>query len=287
MLTAEGCAARRARLWGAVPADCDALIVGDPSHLVYFAGYAPSPFVFRTVESAALLLLEPGRATLVADNLLGPFLERAHADEVSSPSGTPASSSTPHRRALVVNAARWTGWPAARGAGSAWSWRASPPGVVEGLRAAWPGLEIVDIGPIIRPLRRSKDPDEVAVLRRVDPRPARPRTRRPWRGSAGDDRAATSTGSSSDGGDRGGLGEPAIVYGDFASGPRCETERGGPPTVADDRAGRPAAARLLGGRLGLSGRLHQHIRRRRRPDAPPARAVRCLRRRPRGGRRSI
>ncbi len=26
------------------------------------------------------------------------------------------------------------------------------------------------------------------------------------------------------------LGFPAIVYGDFASGPRCETEQGGPPT---------------------------------------------------------
>jgi Xaa-Pro aminopeptidase len=26
------------------------------------------------------------------------------------------------------------------------------------------------------------------------------------------------------------LGEPAILYGDFASGPRCETEKGGPPT---------------------------------------------------------
>ena len=68
MLTAEGCAARRERLWGALPAPCDFLIVGDPSHLMYFAGYAPSPFVFRTVESGALLLLEPGRATLVADD---------------------------------------------------------------------------------------------------------------------------------------------------------------------------------------------------------------------------
>ena len=77
MLTAEGCAARRERLWGALPAPCDLLIVGDPSHLTYFAGYAPSPFVFRTVESGALLLLEPGRATLVADDMLGPFLDRA------------------------------------------------------------------------------------------------------------------------------------------------------------------------------------------------------------------
>ena len=26
------------------------------------------------------------------------------------------------------------------------------------------------------------------------------------------------------------LGEQAIVYGDFASGPRCERDKGGPPT---------------------------------------------------------
>ena len=73
MLTAEGCAARRERLWGALPSGCDVLIVGDPSHLTYFAGYVPSPFVFRTVESGALLMLEPGRATLVADDMLGPL----------------------------------------------------------------------------------------------------------------------------------------------------------------------------------------------------------------------
>ena len=65
------CPARRERLWGALPAPCDFLIVGDPSHLTYFAAYSPSPFVFRTVESGALLLLEPGRATLVAfDDML-------------------------------------------------------------------------------------------------------------------------------------------------------------------------------------------------------------------------
>ncbi len=62
MLTAEGCAARRERLWKALPSECDALVIGDPSHLIYFANYVPSPFVFRTVESGALLLLEPGRA---------------------------------------------------------------------------------------------------------------------------------------------------------------------------------------------------------------------------------
>jgi Xaa-Pro aminopeptidase len=46
MLTARGCAARRQRLWHALANECDTLVVGDPSHLIYFAGYAPSPFVF-------------------------------------------------------------------------------------------------------------------------------------------------------------------------------------------------------------------------------------------------
>jgi Xaa-Pro aminopeptidase len=33
------------------------------------------------------------------------------------------------------------------------------------------------------------------------------------------------------------LGEQAIVYGDFASGPRCATEKGGPPTARTIEAG--------------------------------------------------
>src|SRR4051812_32046588 len=98
MLNAEGCASRRARLWGALPAECDFLIVGDPSHLNYFARYAPSPFVFRTVESGALLVLEPGRATLVADNMVGAFLERAFADEVVAPTWYNGKQSTTQSR---------------------------------------------------------------------------------------------------------------------------------------------------------------------------------------------
>src|SRR5690348_14825700 len=165
MLTAEGCAARRERLWGALPAACDVLVVGDPSHLVYFAGYTPSPFVFRTVESGALLLLEPGRATLVADNLLEPFLERAFADEVVAPVWYAGKRSTAPRRGLLVESAlgRLAGMPGIRlGVELA----SVPAGLVEGLRAARPGCEIVDISPIIRPLRRSKDPDELDDLRR-------------------------------------------------------------------------------------------------------------------------
>ena len=128
MLTAEGCAARRERLWRALPSPCDVLVVGDPSHLTYFAGYSPSPFVFRTVESGALLLLEPGRATLVADAMLGPFVEAALVDErvaagvVRRPAFGPVSSG-PARRVDARPAGEH-----ARAAGSASSWRRCPPG---------------------------------------------------------------------------------------------------------------------------------------------------------------
>ena len=42
------------------------------------------------------------------------------------------------------------------------------------------------------------------------------------------------------------LGEQVIVYGDFASGPRCAREKGGLADLAKNRAGRSAVDRLLG-----------------------------------------
>src|SRR5262249_23755841 len=143
----------------------DVLVVGDPSHLVYFAGYVPSPFVFRTVESGALLLLQPGHAILVADEMLGPFLDRAFADERVAPVWYDGHHSAPYRPGQLVNSTpnRLEGIPGRRvGVELA----GVPAGLLEGLRAARPGLEIVDIGPLSRPLRRSKDPDEVETLRR-------------------------------------------------------------------------------------------------------------------------
>ena len=227
MLTAEGCAARRERLWGALPSPCDVLVVGDPSHLMYFAGYSASPFVFRTVESGALLLLEPDRATLVADSMLGPFVEKAFVDERVAPVWYDGQHSAPYRRGRLVESTlgRLATMPGRRvGVELA----AVPSGVVEGLRSARPQLEIVDIGPLIRPLRRAKHADEVELLRRSM-----------RAGEAGlaaalekvrpgmtelDVYLIVQNAAMTE------LGEPAIVYGDFASGPRLATEKGGSPT---------------------------------------------------------
>ncbi len=227
MLTAEGCAARRERLWGALPTGCDALIVGDPSHLIYFAGYVPSPFVFRTVESGALLLMEPGRAILVADDMLGPYIDPAHVDERFAPTWYDGNHSAPYRRGQLVQSAleRMSKIPGRRiGVEMA----CVPAGLVEGLRAERPGLEVVDIGPLIRPMRRSKDPDEVETLRRSmrageAAHAAALAEMRP--GMTELDAFLLITRAASQA-----IGEQVIVYGDFASGPRCERDKGGPPT---------------------------------------------------------
>ena len=227
MLTAKGCAARRERLWGALPSACDLLVVADPSHLIYFASYVPSPFVFRTVESAALLLLEPGRTTLVADDMLRPFLDRAHADEVVAPAWYDGKHAAPYRRGKLVASAlgRLASMPGRRVGVELAS---APAGLIEGLRATRPGVEIVDLDPIIRPLRRSKDPDELVILNRSM--------------RAGEAAHAAATKLVEPGmteldayqivqqAAQEALGEAAIVYGDFASGPRCERDKGGPPT---------------------------------------------------------
>jgi Xaa-Pro aminopeptidase len=204
------------------------LIVGDPSHLIYFANFVPSPFVFRTVESAALLVLEPGRATLVADELLGPFLEAAFADTVAAPVWYDGKHSPPDRRQQLVETAlgRLAEVPARRiGVESA----SVPVGVMEGLRSKNPRLEILDIAPVIRRLRRAKDPDEVdtlrhsmragekghaAVLAQLEPGMTELDAYRIVQNAAMAE-----------------LGEPVIVYGDFVSGRRCETAKGGPPSL--------------------------------------------------------
>ncbi|MDB5348834.1 MAG: Xaa-Pro aminopeptidase [Planctomycetota bacterium] len=228
MLTPEGCRARRARLWDALPSPCDFLIVGDPSHLIYFANYVPSPFVFRTTEAGAVLLLEPGRATLVADDMLGPFLEGACVDEVFAPAWYDGRRAAPYRQGKLIESAlaRLASMPGRR---VGVEYAGVPAGVIEGLRRARPDLELVDIGPVIRPLRRSKDADEIAVLRRSmrageAAQAAALANIRPGMTELDAFLVVQNAAVTS-------LGEAAIVYGDFASGPRCATDRGGPPTA--------------------------------------------------------
>lgn len=246
MLTAEGCAQRRERLWESLPEPCDVLILADPSHLKYFANYAPSPFEFRANEAAAVLVLRPGWAALVGDNLLGPYLERAHVDEFVAPSWYDGTHSAPHRRSHLDRATLELMRSATfRRVGIEAS--SVPTSIAVAVRDEHPDVAGLDLDPIIRPLRRSKGPDELAVLRRSL--------------AASDAGMAAALERLKPGMTEfeafllvqsavlEALGEAAILYGDFLSGPRCE-RIGGPPT---QRAIQPGDLMLLDFSVVLNG----------------------------------
>jgi Xaa-Pro aminopeptidase len=226
MLTAEGCAARRQRLWDALPSPCDILIIADPQHLVYFANFAPSPFTFRTSDATALLILEPDKATLVADNLQKPFTDEAHVDEVVAPAWYEGKRSAPVRRAVLFRSAlaaleKIPGYRIGLEISSV------PTGVAVGLSSTRQSPMWADLDPIIRPLRRSKDPDELDLIVRsirageagmaaalAEVRPGMTE----FQAYQAIEQACLAT-----------AGERAVVYGDFVSGPRSQ-DRLGPPT---------------------------------------------------------
>jgi Xaa-Pro dipeptidase len=228
MLTASGCADRRKRLWDSLPAPCDALILGDPQSLIYFANYAPSPFVFRTIDAGALLVLQPDRAVLVADQMVKPFLDAAHVDEVFAPVWYDGRRSAPQRREQLVSSAV----AVARGL-EARGWGAElasvPAGFAEAFRQDWEREKPVALESTIRALRRAKAPDEIELIRRSI-----------RAGEAGhavvlaqlkpgmsELQAFLLVTEAATAAER----DQVHVYGDFVSGPRCETDRGGPPTA--------------------------------------------------------
>lgn len=227
MLTEQGCRARRTRLWNQVQADVKWIVVTDTQHLMYFANFRASPFVFNSQGAAAALLLgRDGSSILIADNVQESFSKSAFADERLSPLWYRCVESAAHRGQLLVGAVLER---LAKCAGKTFGYEATtcPAALIDGLRAARPGVQLTDIDPVVRQLRRAKDPDEVAVIRRSL-------------------QAATAALVSAMAETKPGMteldvyrlvervaGEAAgcqvLVYGDFVSGPRCE-QGGGPPS---------------------------------------------------------
>lgn len=228
MLTAEGCAARRKRLWDSVPADCNVLLIASPEYLTYFAGLVISPFVFRSAEAGAMLALTRDKATLIADDMLGPFLAQAHVDQVVASPWYDGKHSAPERRGLLVQSALWHEVVQVDGSYYGVEFGAVPAGVTEGLRAIRSGSRFFDLSPIMRPLRRHKHADEVATIHEAihageAGQAAALAEIKPGMTELEAYRIVQNAAMQS-------LGEPAIVYGDFASGPRTWLERGGSPT---------------------------------------------------------
>ena len=154
MLTPQGCAERRARLWKALPEPADALVLSDPKSLIYFANFAPSPFVFRSCDASGFLVLTPEKATLYADTMSRPFVEQAHVDEVVVAPWYDGKHSPAQRRLNLFKAVN----PPL--AGRRFGVEAATTPALIGDAHAFPLEEIV------RDLRRVKNDDEMALLRR-------------------------------------------------------------------------------------------------------------------------
>jgi Xaa-Pro aminopeptidase len=202
-------------------------LIADPAHLVYLAGYWPSPFEFRSTDGGALLILgSDGTSTLVADNLLEPYARVAHVDRVVTPVWYECRTSAGVRRSLLVRTVldelrQCPGTHFGLEAGHV------PAGVIEGLRAARGELRLTEVAPLLRDLRRRKDADEMELVRRSiaagDAAHAAALARtRPGMSELDVYRLVADAAQEA-------AGEQALVYGDFASGPRC-ADRGGPAT---------------------------------------------------------
>lgn len=165
MLTAEGCADRRFRLWDALPEHYEWVLIADPRHVHYFSNFWVNPISFSTCERGLLLLERTGQTTLIADN----FTRRS---AVADPHVTAEQIGSwyDHKHSVlnrdhVLFAQLKSLLPRIAGR----------PGLVE---AEWlpvmafDELELgsetraLEVGQIIRQLRRQKEPDEIALLNR-------------------------------------------------------------------------------------------------------------------------
>jgi len=173
MLTDLGCRQRRSRLWERIPDEIEWLLVGDARHVQYLSGFRVNPLSFSADQKGLLLLKRGGRTLLLADN----FTKRSAGcpyfvdDEIIIPWYS-------HRRSVVSRHAALT-----QAIAEARPYWAGSTGLIEpeGLTemsaamvaedAAWQfaadeDAEPQTLGEVLRDLRRSKDADEVTLLRR-------------------------------------------------------------------------------------------------------------------------
>lgn len=164
MLTAEGCQQRRARLWSQVPADVAWLLVADPRHVHYLANFWVPQFSFSTGERGLLLLERDGGTTLFADN----FTIRssggdAHVDHLVDGKWYDHQHSVLNRdhvlfQALATSRGRLAGKPGL--VEQEWL-----PVMAAALLDQTSTQSVsLDLGTLLRTLRRNKSPDELDLL---------------------------------------------------------------------------------------------------------------------------
>lgn len=176
MLTESGCLARRQRLWDSLPEEVEWVLVADPRHVHYFSNFLVQPMSFSAGERAWLLLEREGPATLLGDNFTlrsrvrDPYID----EEVMIKWYDHRHSVTNRDHALFQAAEQISDRLYGREGAVEAEWL--PLGAFELLgldhedhtvrkEAKDPTSgEPVDLGTVIRSLRRQKEADEIALI---------------------------------------------------------------------------------------------------------------------------
>jgi len=209
MLSAEGCRARRQRLWDVISAAArvPALVLADPIHLRYFANFYVDPFSLGADFGGLLVIRPDGYATVYHDRRLPESVQSAHVDQREIVPWYDGQSPGQGPRRLAV-----------RGALEANGGRIHD-SIADPL-----GPTMIEA---IARMRRQKDADEISLLQACM---RATEAGHAWARS--NIRAGMSELDVYEGVFRAccdAVGKPVIVYGDFAVSPGS-TRRGGPPT---------------------------------------------------------
>lgn len=177
MLTQEGCEARRARLWTSVPDAIEWLLVADPRHVHYLSNFWIQPLSFSAGERAFLLLERDNGVTLLGDNFVvrsaaaEPYVDREVVEGWYDHQHSVINRDHALLAALSAVSDRLLGRAGAVEA--EWlpigAWEILAPdheshSVTSEANDQLDGRSSVDLGTLLRNLRRQKEPDEVALL---------------------------------------------------------------------------------------------------------------------------
>lgn len=248
MLTREGCLARRQRLWDSLPADVDWLLIADPRHVHYLSNFWVEPLSFSAGERGLLLLDRSDGATLFADNFAlrssagEPHVER----EVVEDWYDHRHAVINRDHALLIAAGSIAGRLSGRRGLIESEWLPLAAAQVLGLEAGSGIVRLhasndpddpgpLDLGDILRQLRRQKDPDEIELLRicmrATDAGHAR--AREVARSGVSELELYREVHSAA----LAAAGRPALVYGDFRAVNARSPKAGGLPTEYRLRSG--------------------------------------------------
>lgn len=248
MLTAEGCKARRERLWRSLPEGCAWLLIADPRHVQYLSGFWIDPLSSSAGERGLLLLERDGEAVLLCDDYaLASADGRPFVDRILAESWYDQRRPPPDRDRLLFQGLRRLSGRLRLGRGlveSGWL----PLEAWEVVSAAAAGPWSLSLSALLRELRRVKEADELELMRRCirAGEAGQRRGRRAAAAGVGEWELYREVQSAA----LAELGAPALVYGDFRAATPSLPRAGGPPT---DYVLRPGDAFILDFSVVLAG----------------------------------